>query len=164
MLLLIWNTWTKTSTIKTFPGIPAAVTAFVMDLCQSINVQQAFFFRYLSCQLLLAPPTPWIMKFCLCVCVTCCPFVVCPAFNQLCGDLTKSQQQSLCHWWWLMIIMTAIYLPIWGVCVHVGVGMCVPKGLFEGLTQSSHATVTARGLWVIGSVCPETMSSFFTPQ
>lgn len=51
-----------------------------------------------------------------------------------------------------------------GVCTDVCVYMCVPKGIFERLTQSSHHPVTARGLWVIGSVFPETMSSFFTSQ
>lgn len=54
-------------------------------------------------------------------------------------------------------MMTAIYLQIEGMRVCVFVRASVPKRLFEGLTQSPHHPVTARGLWVIGSVCPETM-------
>ena len=51
------------------------------------------------------------------------------------------------------------------VCVCMCVCMCPSSDLFDRFTQSSHHPVTAaRELLVIGSVFPETMSSFFTPQ
>ena len=57
------------------------------------------------------------------------------------------------------MMMTAIYEEIVGMCMClcVCVSVCVSKGMFERLAQSSHHPVTARGLWVIGSVPPETM-------
>ncbi len=94
VLLLIWNTWTRTSSIKTFPVIPTTVTAFVTDLeykCPNWNKQTLS--RYLSCQALLATPLNYevlCVYVCVCVCVlTCCPLAVSLTFNQRCGHFAK---------------------------------------------------------------------------